>query len=83
LVLNEAGRHPDLVYYSDNIRQLEALAEAGILPAAEAEMLAEIYRNYRRRIHRLSLVGHASLLPRVEVAELPDIVRGVWRRIFS
>jgi len=83
LVLNEAGGHPDLVYYSDNIRQLEALAKAGILAADEAETLAEVYRTYRRRIHLLSLAGHPALAPRVEVDELPDIVRGVWQRVFS
>jgi len=83
LVLNEARNDADLVFYSDNIRQLEALAKAGILPADEAESLAEVYRNYRRRIHRLALAGHPAVTPRVEVEDLPDVVRASWNRVFS
>jgi glutamate-ammonia-ligase adenylyltransferase len=83
LVLAGAAEHPDLIFYSDNIRQLEALAKAGILDAEEAETLAEAYRAYRRRIHRLSLAGHDPLVPRVEVDELPDVVVAAWERAFS
>ncbi|MFW2404621.1 MAG: hypothetical protein ACN4GT_07625, partial [Gammaproteobacteria bacterium] len=83
LVLNEARNDADLVFYSDNIRQLEALANAGILGADEAENLAEVYRNYRRRIHRLALAGHPSVTPRVEVEDLPDVVRTSWGRVFG
>lgn len=83
LVLKEAGRHADLVHYSDNIRQLEALAKAGILGEDDAETLAEIYRTYRRRIHRLALADHAAVTPRVEVGDLPDTVNRHWRDVFD
>ena len=83
LVLREARLCPDLVFYSDNIRQLEALAASAILPPDETEALAETYRTYRRRIHRLALAGHPALAPRVEVGELPEIVNAAWRRVFD
>ena len=83
LVLNEARHHADLVYYSDNIRQLEALAGTGILDADEAESLAEAYRTYRRRIHRLALAGHPAVAPRVEVDDWPEVVRASWGRVFG
>ncbi|MGI9342824.1 MAG: bifunctional [glutamate--ammonia ligase]-adenylyl-L-tyrosine phosphorylase/[glutamate--ammonia-ligase] adenylyltransferase [Gammaproteobacteria bacterium] len=83
LVLQEAREHHDLVHYSDNIRQLEALAQAEILPADDAERLADAYRTYRRRIHRLALAGHAAVAPRVEVENLPDVVRDAWRKVFG
>jgi glutamate-ammonia-ligase adenylyltransferase len=83
LVLAGAAEHPDLVFYSDNIRQLEALAKAGMLDAQEAETLAETYRTYRRRIHRLSLAGQDPLVPRVEVDELTAVVVAAWERTFS
>ena len=57
LVLREASRYPDLVRWSDNIRQLEALAAHGILPPADAEELADAYRTYRQRMHHLNLAG--------------------------
>ena len=82
-MLAGAAEHPDLVFYSDNIRQLEALAKAGMLDAQEAETLAETYRTYRRRIHRLSLAGQDPLVPRVEVDELAAVVVAAWERTFS
>jgi len=83
LVLSQAGSIAGLVYYSDNIRQLAALAEHGVLAADEAEALSEAYRTYRRRMHRLSLAGHKSLVPRAEFAALAGTVRQVWQRTFG
>ena len=54
LVLLYAKEHPALLVYSDNIRQLDALRDAGILAAADAEALADAYRAYRGRMHQLS-----------------------------
>jgi glutamate-ammonia-ligase adenylyltransferase len=83
LVLREAHNHPDLVRWSDNIRQLESLAEHGILAADEAEALADAYRRYRHRIHRQNLAGEPALAPRAEYAELVALVTGAWRRVFA
>ena len=55
LCLAEAAAHPAVVNYSDNIRQLEGLAEAGVLEAAEAERLTTIYLEYRGWLHRRDL----------------------------
>lgn len=82
LVLREAHRYPDLVRWSDNIRQLEALAAHGILPPAEAELLADTYREYRRHIHHRNLAGRSGLLPRAEVAGLAATVTRLWQSVF-
>ena len=55
LILAHAHAYPELVRWSDNIRQLEALQHVGILPAATAELLADVYRLLRDRIHALAL----------------------------
>lgn len=80
LVLEHARNHPSLIVWSDNIRQLEALAAAGIMQPEHSEQLADIYRDYRSLLHRLSLAGQVSLVPFVDLAESPSIVSGLWHR---
>ncbi|MBL8202342.1 MAG: bifunctional [glutamate--ammonia ligase]-adenylyl-L-tyrosine phosphorylase/[glutamate--ammonia-ligase] adenylyltransferase [Chromatiales bacterium] len=82
LVLREAWRFPDLVRWSDNIRQLEALAAHGILAPADAEELAEAYRTYRQRMHHLNLAGAPGLVPRAEAATLVATVVRHWQAVF-
>ncbi|MEQ1801810.1 MAG: bifunctional [glutamate--ammonia ligase]-adenylyl-L-tyrosine phosphorylase/[glutamate--ammonia-ligase] adenylyltransferase [Gammaproteobacteria bacterium] len=82
LVLREAGRFPDLVRWSDNIRQLEALAAHGILAPAEAEELADAYRTYRQRMHHLNLAGAPGLVPRAGAAALVAAVVRHWQAVF-
>jgi len=83
LVLKEASHAPGLTAWSDNIRQLEALAEAKILSATDAELLAGAYREFRSRMHRLALADRPRLAPRDEVAELAGKVRNIWQRVFD
>lgn len=83
LVLREARHEVDLIRYSDNIRQLEALARHGILPADVAESLADAYRDYRKRMHHLALAGKPALVSRGDVANLSATVTDVWRRVFG
>ncbi len=82
LVLREAHRFPDLVRWSDNIRQLEALAAHAILVPADAEQLADAYRSYRQRLHHLNLAGAPGLLPKAETAALTATVLRHWRAVF-
>jgi len=82
LVLREAHRFPALVRWSDNIRQLEALAAHGILAPSDAEELADAYRSYRQRLHHLSLAGAPGLLPRTETAALTAAVTRHWQAVF-
>ena len=82
LVLREAQRYPDLLHWSDNIRQLETLAMHGILAPADAEVLADAYRTYRHRLHHLNLAGAPGLLPRAETAALAATVIRLWQAVF-
>jgi len=83
LVLKEASHASGLTAWSDNIRQLEALAAAKILSATDTELLAGAYREFRSRMHRLALAGRPRLAPRDEVAELAEKVRDIWRQVFG
>jgi len=56
-VLREANVHPEVMRYTDNIRQLDALIAAGLLEENAATKLQDIYRRYRQYSHRLTLDG--------------------------
>ncbi len=83
LVLREARQHPELVRYSDNIRQLEGLAAAGIIAPATAALLTDTYRAYRQQLHHLSLAGEPGFMPRAEAAQSAAAVRAVWDEVFA
>jgi len=80
LVLLQAKRHPTVIEFSDNIRQLDALAAAGCLDIAVAERLKDCYRDYRLRQHHLVLDEQAPLLGVDEFAEERRFVVETWEQ---
>ncbi|MEJ2508273.1 MAG: bifunctional [glutamate--ammonia ligase]-adenylyl-L-tyrosine phosphorylase/[glutamate--ammonia-ligase] adenylyltransferase [Gammaproteobacteria bacterium] len=75
-VLSWACDHPNLLVHTDNVRLLAGLAEAGVIPAPEAELLADAYRAFRARTHRLTLQEQSTV---VDENELADFRRAVIR----
>ena len=61
-MLKWADRYPEIVTFSDNIRQLESLASGAIVPQARVDFLVATYRAYRQRLHRLSLDGAKNVV---------------------
>ncbi|WP_323846650.1 bifunctional [glutamate--ammonia ligase]-adenylyl-L-tyrosine phosphorylase/[glutamate--ammonia-ligase] adenylyltransferase [Microbulbifer magnicolonia] len=59
-----AQNAPSIVRYTDNIRILESLIDAGLMPAHQAEHLIDAYKAYRSEGHRLAL------------QQLPGVVSG-------
>jgi glutamate-ammonia-ligase adenylyltransferase len=82
-VLGAAAGHPELLAHSDNIRQLEGLALAGIVDPETARWLKETYIEYRTILHHLSLEGGQ----RVVDAEPHSVTRArvleIWREAFD
>jgi glutamate-ammonia-ligase adenylyltransferase len=83
-VLAAAEGHPELLTYTDNIRQLEGLAAVGVLDDATAAWLKEAYISYRMVLHHLSLEGDGERI----VAAAPytptrDRLREIWRATFE
>jgi len=79
LVLRFAEEHPSVTDYSDNIRQLDALADAGCLGIEVVTRLQDIYRAYRLRVHHLVLNNHKLLVPANEFEDERNYVRSIWR----
>ena len=78
LVLSEAKAHPDVIFYSDNIRQIDALTEAGCLEPAVAGRLQDCYRSYRLRQHHLALDDQSTLAGGMEFLEEREFVASAW-----
>ena len=76
-MLKWADRYPEIVTFSDNIRQLESLASGAIVPQARVDFLVATYRAYRQRLHRLSLDGAKNVVGRRRVR------RGAPRRAWK
>jgi glutamate-ammonia-ligase adenylyltransferase len=83
-VLAAAGAHPELLTFTDNIRQLEGLAAVGVLDGATANWLTEAYIGYRTILHHLSLeeVGE-RVVAAAPHAETRKRIRGIWHATFE
>jgi glutamate-ammonia-ligase adenylyltransferase len=79
LVLREASSDPDVILYSDNIRQLDALIAGSILEKTAGERLQDIYRCYRLQLHRLVLDGQKALCDNDSFQSERDFVASIWR----
>ncbi|MFK8052291.1 MAG: bifunctional [glutamate--ammonia ligase]-adenylyl-L-tyrosine phosphorylase/[glutamate--ammonia-ligase] adenylyltransferase [Woeseiaceae bacterium] len=83
LVLKHANDAPRLLDWSDNIRQLDSLAEADVLSTDTANALQSAYRELREVSHRQSLDGLQGLVPPDRVKHATRVVAEVWRDVFG
>jgi len=78
-VLAGARDHPELLTFTDNIRQLEGLAAVGVIDEATALWLKETYINYRTVLHHLSLEGDGERIVAGEpYRQTRDRLRAIW-----
>jgi glutamate-ammonia-ligase adenylyltransferase len=83
-VLAAANAHPDLLTYTDNIRQLEGLAAVGVLERATAQWLTDAYIGYRTVLHHLSLEGQGDrVLQQEPYVKTRARVVEIWRETFE
>ena len=82
-VLASSAEYPELVEFPDNIRQLEALERAGLVPAERCRRLKEAYLALRQRVHELALDEGGRVVPAHEFADVREFVRGVWHEVFA
>jgi glutamate-ammonia-ligase adenylyltransferase len=77
-MLKWADRYPEIVTFSDNIRQLESLASGNLVPQARVDFLVDTYRKYRHRLHRLSLDGAKNIVSADEFVEERRGMIEIW-----
>lgn len=82
-MLKWAHRYPEIVTFSDNIRQLESLASGDLVPQWRVDFLVDTYRKYRQRLHRLSLDGAKNLIGDDEFRREREGVVAVWEEVMA
>lgn len=82
-VLAWACDHPELLEFSDNIRQLEGLAKAGLMPEDDVRLLGDAYRAYRAAQHRLTLQDQPAWVAETEFVEYRAGVERIWRALMN
>lgn len=73
--------HPALLRWTDNIRLLEELEQAGLMPAGDAALLREAYKTFRSASHRQALQKQAGVVDASQFAEARREVRRIWRAL--
>jgi glutamate-ammonia-ligase adenylyltransferase len=73
--------HPALLRYTDNIRILEGLEEAGLMPVADAGLLREAYKAYRSAAHRQALQNDPGVVAGEQFATERREVMRIWGQL--
>ena len=83
MVLDHAGKHPELLTWTDNERILVLLLKMALLPASIAKDLGEYYRLFRERLHQLSLQEVVGLVPLKEFQKERKKIQSHWHEIME
>ena len=78
LVLQNAARHPDVIFYSDNIRQIDALVAQGCIDIVVGDALQDAYRDFRFRHHHLVLDDQPPVVGQDEFRAQREFVAETW-----
>ena len=82
-VLAHAHAHPQLLDWTDNIRLLDALGEAGVLAPTEVGTLADAYRRYRDAAHEQALQEQPALVETGRFVREREGVQAIWERLIG
>ena len=83
LVLRNADQYPSVYEFTDNIRQLDALADCSIVSGDTASTLQDIYRRYRLCQHHLVLDDESSQVAGHEFVDERALVVNAWHEVFG
>lgn len=81
LMLAWCSDHPELTQYSDNIRQLEELGRARILPVEDTEQLRETFITLRSTIHRRALQNLNSQVAGDAFRGEREFIHAMWKKV--
>lgn len=80
LVLDAAARAPDVIHFTDNIRQLDALVDTNLISASDGARMQDIYKQYRLHLHHCVLDGRSGLIPVDLFREERHEIDAIWAR---
>jgi glutamate-ammonia-ligase adenylyltransferase len=82
-VLAYAHLYPDLYEFTDNIRILDAIEKAQLLPAEDTYALREAYKAYRAAGHRLTLQEQSNVISESEMTECRALIARIWTSVME
>jgi glutamine synthetase adenylyltransferase len=71
-----------LIFYTDNIRQLDALFLSNFISEKHKIALQEIYKTYRKEMHLLSLDGGSKMVSAKNFNTKINTVTNIWEHYF-
>lgn len=74
-------QHPELLRYTDNIRILDGLGAANLLPEVDVQLLQEAYKAYRAAAHRLALQKQPGKVPGDQFPDSRRLVQRIWKEL--
>lgn len=74
-----AHQYPALIEYTDNIRILDAMEQAQVIPAQDAETLREAYKAYRALGHRQTLQDKSTTVSDHDLKDFRAAVSRIWQ----
>ena len=83
LVLAWSHKFPELMRFSDNVRQLEAAASVGLIEAEQAEKMIDTYTLYRSHTHRLSLQQQGRVVQDGALIDNQTLVSQYWEQFVT
>ncbi|WP_444937100.1 bifunctional [glutamate--ammonia ligase]-adenylyl-L-tyrosine phosphorylase/[glutamate--ammonia-ligase] adenylyltransferase [Microbulbifer sp. JMSA004] len=78
-----AKTSPSIVRYTDNIRILESLIDAGLMPAQQAGHLIDAYKAYRSEGHRLALQQLPGIVSDDQFTAERKTVQTNWQQLLG
>ncbi|MGD9600177.1 MAG: bifunctional [glutamate--ammonia ligase]-adenylyl-L-tyrosine phosphorylase/[glutamate--ammonia-ligase] adenylyltransferase [Gammaproteobacteria bacterium] len=82
-VLRWAPRFQALGVYTDNLRLLDLIADLGLIPRADSDLLREAYFAYRAEVHRCALQEIDGLVDHALFGHERAAVSAVWSRVMQ
>jgi glutamate-ammonia-ligase adenylyltransferase len=82
-VLRWAAAHPELTTWTDNIRLLETLTEAGLWSESVGSDLSEAYKALRAAYHRHALQDAAGLVADDQLVAERERVVAIWQQVME
>ena len=82
-VLRWGSENNDLLRWTDNIRQLEALSKGGYFSDQDSRLLIDAYQAYRKFTHRQALQQQAALVSADDFNEYRMAVSAIWSRFMD
>ena len=79
-VLAWSCQHPELLRYTDNIRILDGLRDAGLVSGEDVQRLQEAYKAYRAAAHRLALQKQPGKVSGDQFHDFRRAVMALWQQ---